>query len=107
VQRRGKKALRERIVALCEEFPRYGYRRVTYQLRAKGMSINHKALARIMREDDLQVRPLRRFVRTTDSDHDSPIFPNLTADLVPHGPNQLWVADLTTWPSRWASSMWQ
>src|SRR5438045_9013854 len=58
------KALRERIVAVCEEFPRYGYRRVTHQLRAEGMSINHKAVARIMRESGLQVRPLRRFVRT-------------------------------------------
>ena len=89
------KALCERIIAVCEEFPRYGYRRVTHQLRAEGMSINHKAVARIMRENDLQVRPLRRFVRTTDSDHESPIFPNLAANLVPDGPNQLWVADLS------------
>jgi putative transposase len=65
------KALRERIVALCDEFPRYGYRRVTHQLRAEGMSINHKAVARIMRENGMQVRPLRRFVRTTNSDHES------------------------------------
>src|SRR5215210_6974242 len=32
---------------------------------------------------------------TTDSDHDEPIFPNLTADMAPDGPNQLWVADIT------------
>jgi putative transposase len=50
------KALRERIVAVCDEFPRYGYRRVTYQLRAEGMSINHKTVARIMRQNGLQVR---------------------------------------------------
>jgi putative transposase len=30
-----------------------------------------------MRQHGLQVRPLREFVRTTDSDHDGPIFPNL------------------------------
>jgi putative transposase len=89
------KALRERIVALCEEFPRYGYRRVTHQLHAEGLPTNHKAVARIMRENGLQVRPLRRFVRTTDSDHQSPIFPNLAAGIIPDGPNQLWVADLS------------
>lgn len=89
------KALREHIVSICEEFPRYGYRRVTHQLRAEGVLINHKAVARIMRENDLQVRPLRRFVRTTDSDHHSPIFPNLAAGMIPEGPNQLWVADLS------------
>jgi putative transposase len=87
--------LRDRIVALCEEFPRYGYRRVTAQLRAEGTMINHKTVSRIMRENGLQVRPLRRFVRTTDSDHDGPIFPNLARDLVPSGPDQLWVADIT------------
>ena len=89
------KALRERVFAVCEEFPRYGYRRVTHQLRVEGMSVNHKAIARIMRETGLQVRPLRRFVRTTDSDHDSPIFPNLAANLAPDGPDELWVADLS------------
>jgi putative transposase len=59
------------------------------------MPINHKAVARIMRENGLQVRPLRRFVRTTDSAHQSPIFPNLAAGVIPDGPNQLWVADLS------------
>ena len=68
---------------------------MTHQLRAEGIWINHKAVARIMRENGLQVRPLRRFVRTTDSDHESPIFPNLAAGMIPDGPNQLWVADLS------------
>ena len=48
-----------------------------------------------MQEHDLTVRPRRRFVATTDSDHDGPIFPNLAKDVVPTGPNQLWVADIT------------
>jgi putative transposase len=50
---------------------------------------------RLMREHGLTVRPGRRFVATTDSDHDGPIFPNLAKDVVPTGPNQLWVADIT------------
>ena len=48
-----------------------------------------------MREHDLQPKRRRRYVATTDSDHDSPIFPNLARDKVIDGPNQLWVADLT------------
>jgi len=87
--------LHDRIAELTAEFPRYGYRRVTYQLRAEGVVVNHKAVARMMRESGLQVRPLRRFVRTTDSDHESPIFANLAQGLIPTEPNQLWVADLT------------
>ena len=90
-----KMALHHRIAELSAEFPRYGYRRMAHQLRAEGLSINHKAVARIMRQAGLQVRPLRRFVRTTQSDHQNPIFPNLAQDFIPTGPNQLWVSDLT------------
>jgi putative transposase len=53
-----------RIRGVWAEFPRYGYRRVTAQLKAEGERINHKRVARIMRERDLRVRaaeaPLRR-----------------------------------------------
>ena len=84
-----------RIHAICAEFPRYGYRRVTAQLKAEGERVNHKRVSRIMREQDLRVRPKRRFVVTTNGDHDGPIFPDLARDLTPTGPDQLWVADLT------------
>ena len=48
-----------------------------------------------MREHDLQPKRRRRFVATTDSDHDNPIFPDLARDRIVDGPNQLWVADIT------------
>ena len=48
-----------------------------------------------MREHDLQPKRRRRFVATTDSDHDDPIFPDLARDRIVDGPNQLWVADIT------------
>ncbi len=84
-----------RLREICAEFPRYGYRRVTAQLRAEGERVNHKRVARIMREQDLCVRPKRRFVVTTDSSHDGPIFPDLAKGMALTGPDQLWVADLT------------
>ena len=51
-----------RIEAICEEFPRYGYRRVTAQLRHDGWQVNHKKVARIMRERGPSVKPRRRAV---------------------------------------------
>jgi putative transposase len=54
----------------------YGYRRVTHELRARGYRVNHKRIARVMRAHGLGIKPKRRSVRTTDSDHDAPIFPN-------------------------------
>ena len=88
-------ALVERMHAIQGEMPAYGYRRITAQLRAEGVLVNRKRIARLMRRHGMQVRPRRRYVATTDSDHDGPIFPNLTKDMAPDGPDQLWVADIT------------
>ena len=85
----------ERIKEICAEWPSYGYRRVTAELHATSCLVNHKKVMRLMQENGLSVRPRRRFVATTDSDHGGPIFPNLAKDVVPTGPNQLWVADIT------------
>ena len=84
-----------RIEAICEEFEAYGYRRVGAALRHQGIIVNSKKVRRLMREHDLQPRRRKRFVATTDSDHDGPIFPNLAKDVTVDGPNQLWVADIT------------
>ena len=59
-------ALIARIEAICAEFPRYCYRRVTAQLRHEGQRINHKRVDRIMRERGLSVKPRPRAVRTSD-----------------------------------------
>jgi putative transposase len=83
------------ITEICAEFPRYGYRRVTAQLHEDGIVVNHKKVMRLMKEHGLTVQPRRRYVVTTDSDHDGPIFPNLAKEVTPTGPNQLWVADIT------------
>jgi putative transposase len=88
-------ALVERMHAIRGEFQTYGYRRMTAQLRAEGTLVNRKRVARLMRLHGMRVRPKRRYVVTTDSDHAGPIFPNLAKDMVPDGPDQLWVADLT------------
>jgi putative transposase len=88
-------ALIEAMFAVCDLFEFYGYRRVGAALRQQGIIVNHKKIRRLMREHDLQPRIRRRFVATTDSDHDGPIFPNHAKDLVPTGPDQLWVSDIT------------
>src|SRR5207237_6411994 len=42
--------LRDRIEQIVVECARYGYRRVTYQLRRGGWKVNHKRWARMTRE---------------------------------------------------------
>jgi len=92
------------IEAICAEFEAYGYRRVTAELRHRGQLLNSKRVRRLMREHGLSPKQRRRYVATTDSDHDEPIFPNVAAEMAPDGPNQLWVADITSSPLRPASS---
>ena len=87
--------LRDRIEQIILESARYGYRRVTYQLRREGYRVNHKRVARIMREQSLQCQVKRRWVKTTDSDHRYRIYPNLIKGLEVRGRNQVWVADIT------------
>jgi putative transposase len=83
------------MIAICDEFEAYGYRRVGAELRHRGMVINSKKVRRLMRENKLQPKRRKRFVATTDSDHDSPIFPDLARHRNLDGPNQVWVADIT------------
>ena len=81
--------------AICDEFEAYGYRRVGAELRHRGMVVNAKKVRRLMREHALNPKRRRRFVATTDSNHNDPIFPNLANNMMLDGPNQLWVADIT------------
>jgi len=86
--------LRDLIERIALEFPRYGYRRMSVELRRRGQVVNHKRVLRLMREDHLLVQ-VRRFCRTTNSAHDYGRFPNLVRGLTIARLNQVWCADIT------------
>lgn len=88
-------ALLDRIDDILCDFPGYGTRRVTQQLRKEGLAVNRKRIQRLMREHSLLRVVKRRWVKTTNSEHSLQIYPNLTKDLVVKTLNQLWVADIT------------
>lgn len=87
--------LRRRIEDIQDELPGYGYRRVSHELRARGQLVNHKRVARVMRVNGLSIKSRRRFTKTTDSDHELAIFPNLYRNQIPTKPDRVWVADIT------------
>jgi transposase InsO family protein len=74
---------------------RYGYRRVTAELRRRGHRANHKRVLRMMRTDNLLAIRYRRYILTTDSQHELPVYVNLASRMCVSGVNQLWVADIT------------
>jgi transposase InsO family protein len=80
---------------VLEHRGRYGYRRVSAELRRRGMVVNRKRVARLMREDNLLAVQPRAWVATTDSSHELEVYLNLAARMKLTAANQLWVADIT------------
>lgn len=87
--------LRDLLQQVALEWPSYGYRRITAELRRRGHEINRKRVLRLMRGDYLMVLRKRRFVHTTNSDHRLPVYPNLVPELIMTDCDQLWVSDIT------------
>jgi len=87
--------LRDRIQCVALEWPSYGYRRITLELKRSGFVVNHKKVLRLLREDNLLCLRKKKFVRTTRSDHSFPTYPNLVPELEITAPDQLWKSDIT------------
>ena len=87
--------LRDEIQKIALEWPAYGSRRITAELRRRKWTVNRKRVQRLMREDNLLCLRKRRFVVTTDSDHPLRVYPNLARQMTLTGIDQLWRADIT------------
>jgi putative transposase len=75
---------------------RYGSPRVQRALQVRGQRVGRNRIARLMREQGLRARPKRRFRRTTDSNHQHPVAPNvLDRNFTAAAPDQVWVTDIT------------
>jgi len=81
--------------AVIEHRWRYAYRRVTEEVRAQGRVVNHKRVARIIREDNLLAVRQGWFQPADHSLRGARIYLNLAKRMTLLGPNQLWVADIT------------
>jgi transposase InsO family protein len=87
--------LRDAIQRIALEWPSYGRPRITATLRREGWVVNPKRVYRLLREDNLLCIRKRKFVVTTDSNHNRRVYPNLAEQMTLSGINQLWVADIT------------
>jgi len=90
-----KNALRDAIQRLALKHRHYGYRRIGRLLIRDGWLVNHKRVLRLMRDDNLLSIRRRRFVVTTDSEHQWRVYPNLARRMELSHINQLWVSDIT------------
>ena len=80
----------------AESGKRYGEPRVFEALKTAGESTSHKRVARLMKEEQLVARKVKRFVATTNSDHDFKVPKNvLNRDFTASRPDEKWVGDIT------------
>lgn len=90
--------------AFAEHQGRYGSPRVANVVGSKDAPVNVKRIARVMRENGLVARPKKRFIATTDSNHEDPIAPNLLQrDFTADAPNRVWTTDVT---AIWTHAGW-
>jgi putative transposase len=88
-------ALRDAIQRTSLDHPRYGAAKVAELLRRAGWVVSVPRVQRVRREDNLLAVRRRKFVVTTESDHDFLVYPNQAQYMVLTEVNQLWVADIT------------
>lgn len=90
-------AVQQAIVAVAQEFPTYGSRRLSAQMRRAPyqLKVNRKRVRRLMHQLDLVRRRRPRGRGTTNSQHGYGRFPNLVAGRVANAPDEIWVSDIT------------
>lgn len=90
-----RKTLVAEIHEIAREFTGYGHVRVTEELKRRRFRVNHKRILGIMRAEKLLCARRKKFVKTTDSGHSLPVYPNIAKGMILTGINQLWAADIT------------
>ncbi|MBM2847022.1 MAG: transposase, partial [Bacteroidetes bacterium] len=74
----------------------YGSPTICDVLRQEGHLVNHKRIARLMRQVGLRSKVVRRFKRTTRPCKDREAAPNLLRqNFQTDGPNRVWLSDIT------------
>lgn len=83
------------LIEVAGQWPTYGYRRLTKQLQREGHIVNSKRVRRMMHELGIVGKAPEKRLRTTDSSHAFPRYPNLVEDRKVTRPDEVWVADIT------------
>lgn len=88
-----------KVVEIRKQQPVIGGRKLHHLLQAQlpeELRIGRDAFFSLLRESGLLIRKTKsKHPRTTLSWHHFHLYPNLIRDVVPDGPNQIWVADIT------------
>lgn len=87
--------IRGKIEQIRVTHKRDGYRRLLQHLKRNGIKIGETKVRRIIKKFELQIVPHKKFVKTTDSNHDCLVYPNLIQEMTLDNINQAWAGDIT------------
>ena len=87
--------LRGKIEQIRVSMPRTGYRYLLKELKRSGVNVGERRVRGVLKKFGLQVRPRKRFIATTNSNHKFDIYPNHIAGMSISGINQVWASDIT------------
>ena len=90
--------LKAAIESIAAQFPTYGSRRITAQLKRIApelLPVGRTRVRRLMRELGLTVRRKKARKQTTNSQHAFPRYANLVKELLVTQPDQIWACDIT------------
>jgi transposase InsO family protein len=74
----------------------YGSPKIYRKLRQSGEGCNHKRVERLMRENEIRAKRVKKFKATTDSRHNEPVAENLLdRGFKVSEPDKVWVSDIT------------
>lgn len=87
--------IRGRIEQIRMTFANAGYRMLLQYLKRDGIIIGERKLRGLMKKHKLHIKPKRRYVHTTNSDHDKKVYPNLIKEKEIDDVNKVWASDFT------------
>jgi putative transposase len=74
----------------------YGSPKITKQLNRKGIRVSQKTVTRIMKENKIRSKTVKKYKATTNSKHNLPVYPNLlNQKFSVSRPGEVWVGDIT------------
>jgi transposase InsO family protein len=74
----------------------YGWPRMWKELLALGVRVGKERVRKLMAQHGIRARHKRKYIATTNSNHDLPVASNLLArNFTATAPNQVWTSDIT------------
>jgi len=74
----------------------YGWPRIWKELVARGVRVGKELVRKLMAQHGIRARHKRKYIATTNSNHNLPVAPNLLErNFAASAPNQVWTSDIT------------